>query len=181
MADQRTRLRTYTQLAADNSAVITGSFEAWTQFLATAARLYKYSFLAQLMIHIQRPQATACAEYSIWSDTMHRYVRRNAKKIAVIRFINGQPTLRYVFDVADTGSRKGALYPFLWQVRDEHLPSVAAALEGQFHVLCDHRGLPIQLAAIAAQLAEKFWSNGQEQIISQVGDQQADFFLFFSA
>ena len=174
MADQRTKLQTYTRLAADNSAVITGSFEAWTQFLSTASRLYKYSFLEQLMIHIQRPQATACAEYNIWSDTMRRYVRRNAKGIAVIRFVNGQPTLRYVFDVADTGPKKGALYPFLWQVRDEHLPSVTAALESQFHVPCDHRGLPIQLAAIAAQLAEKFWNNGQEQIISQVGDQLTD-------
>lgn len=69
------------------------------------------------MIHIQRPQATACAEYSIWSDTMHRYVRRNAKKIAVIRFINGQPTLRYVFDVADTGPKKpaGNRCANLWQ------------------------------------------------------------------
>ena len=40
MAEQRTKLQTYTQLAADNSAVITSSFENWTQFLATAARLY---------------------------------------------------------------------------------------------------------------------------------------------
>lgn len=46
------------------------------------------------MIHIQRPQATACAEYNIWTGTMRRYVRRNARGIAVIRFIDGQPTLR---------------------------------------------------------------------------------------
>ena len=51
MAEQRTKLQAYTQLAADNSAVITRSFENWTQFLATASRLYKYSFLEQLMIH----------------------------------------------------------------------------------------------------------------------------------
>ena len=174
MADQRTKLQTYTQMAADNSAVVTSSFETWTQFLATASRLYKYTFLEQLMIHIQRPQATACAEYDLWRDTMHRYVRRNAKGIAIISFVNGQPTLRYVFDVADTGPKEGALYPFLWEVRDKHLPSITTALEGQFQVPCDDRGLPIQLASIAARLAENFWNNGQGQIIGQVGEQLAD-------
>ena len=174
MADQRTKLQTYTQLAADNSAVITSSYENWTAFLATAARFYKYSFLEQLMIHIQRPQATACAEYNVWRDAMRRYVRRSAKGIAVIRFIDQKPTLRYVFDVADTGPKEGARYPFLWAYKDEYQAVIPAALEARFQVPHDHRGLPIQLAAIAAQLAEKFWTNGQNQIISQVGEQLTD-------
>ena len=105
---------------------------------------------------------------------MRRYVRRSAKGIAVIRFIDQKPTLRYVFDVADTGPKEGARYPFLWAYKDEYQAVIPAALEARFQVPHDHRGLPIQLAAIAAQLAEKFWTNGQNQIISQVGEQLTD-------
>ena len=41
---------------------ITGSYRGWTGFLTTAARLYKYPYAEQVMIHAQRPDATACAE-----------------------------------------------------------------------------------------------------------------------
>ena len=95
MAEQRTKLQTYTQMAEDNSAVVTGSFSNWASLLSTVGRFYEYSFLEALMIHLQRPEATACAEYSVWSEQMHRYVRRNAKGIAVIRLIDDKPTLRY--------------------------------------------------------------------------------------
>ena len=140
MAAHTTKLQTYAQLAADNSAVITSSFENWTQFLATASRFYKYAFLEQLMIHLQRPQATACAEYNVWRDTMRRYVRRNARGIAVIRFIDNKPALRYVFDVADTAPKENALSPFLWENRDEYRAVIPAALESRFQVPCGHRG-----------------------------------------
>ena len=170
MAAHSAKLRTYTQLAADNSAVVTSGFENWSAFLVTAAKMYKYTFLEQLMIHIQRPQATACADYSTWGNEMRRYVRRYAKGIAVISFIDGQPTLRYVFDVADTGPKEGALYPFLWQNKDEYQTIIPAALEGQFQVPCDHQGLPVQLATIAAQLAGKYWTNGERKIIASIGD-----------
>ena len=170
MAAQPTKLQTYAQIAADNSAVVTSSFQNWTAFLTTASKMYKYTFLEQLMIHIQRPQATACAEYDLWTDEMNRYVRRYAKGIAVISFVDGQPTLRYVFDVADTGPRQNALYPFLWQNKDEYQAIIPAALEARFNVPLDNRGLPIQLATIAAQLAGKYWANGQEQIIANIAD-----------
>lgn len=174
MAAQPTKLQTCAQLAADNAAVVTSSFTNWTAFLTTAAKFYKYTFVEQLLIHVQRPQATACAEYSTWSDEMNRYVRRYAKAIAVIRFVDGQPTLRYIFDVADTGPKEGALYPFLWQNKDEYQAIIPAALERQFQVPLDHRGLPIQLATIAAQLAGKYWANGQDQTAASLGNHLSD-------
>ena len=174
MAAHPSKLQSYTQMAADNSTVITSSFDNWSAFLVTASKMYKYTFLEQLIIHIQRPQATACAEYGTWSKEMHRYVRRYAKGIAVISFIDGQPTLRHVFDVADTGPKEGALYPFLWTNRDEYQSVITAALENRFNVLLDQRGLPIQLANIAAQLAGKYWTNGEEKIIASIGDRPSN-------
>lgn len=41
-----------------------------------AARLYKYPFADQLMIYKQRPDATACAEYGLWNNTMGRYIKK---------------------------------------------------------------------------------------------------------
>ena len=41
MAD---KLQTYVQLAQDTAWQLTSSYESWTSFLQTAARLYKYSY-----------------------------------------------------------------------------------------------------------------------------------------
>ena len=75
---------TVMQLADDTEREITGSYQQWTAFLTTAARLYKYPYREQLMIFAQRPEATACAEYDLWNKTMRRYVRRGSKGIALV-------------------------------------------------------------------------------------------------
>ena len=50
------------------------------------SRNYKYSFADQLLIHAQRPDASACAGYDVWTGRMGRYVRRGAKGIALHHF-----------------------------------------------------------------------------------------------
>ena len=60
------KLQLYAQLADQTAQQITGSLQAWTGFLTTAARLYKYPYHEQLMIYAQRPEATACADYELW-------------------------------------------------------------------------------------------------------------------
>ena len=70
---------TVTALAqmADHAATqITAIHTDWTDFLKTAARLYKYPYHEQLMIFAQRPDTTACADYELWNEKMRRYVRR---------------------------------------------------------------------------------------------------------
>lgn len=74
MPDSRTD--SLVQLAQDTARRITGSHTAWMAYLQTAARLYKYPYHEQLLIFAQRPQATACAGYEVWKNTMRRYVRR---------------------------------------------------------------------------------------------------------
>ena len=76
MPDSRTD--SLVQLAQDTARRITGSHTAWMAYLQTAARLYKYPYHEQLLIFAQRPQATACAGYEVWKNTMRRYVRRGS-------------------------------------------------------------------------------------------------------
>ena len=93
---------TTAQLAEKTAKAVTGSVEEWTGFLQSAARLYKYSYPEQLLIYAQRPDATACASYEIWNQTMRRYVRRGARGIALP---DGAGAVRYVFDVAKARGR----------------------------------------------------------------------------
>lgn len=72
------KLQAYAEQAERTARQITGSHLAWTAFLTTAARLYKYPYNEQLMIYMQRPEATACAEYDFWNEKMGRYVRRGS-------------------------------------------------------------------------------------------------------
>lgn len=102
------KLQVYMQMADEAQRQITGSYQGWTSFLSTAARLYKYPYDEQVMIHAQRPDATACAEYDFWNEKMGRYVRRGSKGIALIDSSGEKPRLRYVFDVADTGRTEQA-------------------------------------------------------------------------
>ncbi len=150
---------------ADNAAQqVTGSYQTWTAFLATAGRLYKYPFPEQLMIYAQRPDATACAEYDFWNQRMRRYIRRGSRGIALIDNSRGRPVLRYVFDVSDTGRMDNGLNPNLWQYREEHRDVVTAALEERFDV-SGESGFTGQLEKIAAQLANEYWNDHREDIL----------------
>ena len=127
-------LQQYHQLADRMATQITGSYQSWTDFLTTAARLYKYPYHEQLMIYAQRPEATACADYELWNKRMGRYVRRGAKGIALIDHSGDAPRLRYVFDVADTRTTERSRSPYLWEFRPEHEQVVSDSLELQYDI-----------------------------------------------
>ena len=163
------KLQTYMQMADDAQRQITGSYRGWTGFLTTAARLYKYPYAEQVMIHAQRPDATACAEYDFWNEKMGRYVRRGSKGIALIDSSGERPRLRYVFDVSDTGGREFPKSRYLWEYRAEHADAVSAMLESRYGV--DGKGgLPDQLERIASQLAEEYWRDYKRDILAIVDD-----------
>ena len=95
------------------------------------SRNYKYGFADQLLIHAQRPDASACAGYDVWTGRMGRYVRRGAKGIALVDNSGDSPKLRYVFDVSDTGARRGSRPFEPWQVDSESTSALnrASALQ----------------------------------------------------
>ena len=78
-----TKVQQYTEMADCAVVHITSNIQNWIAFLKTSGRMYKYRFDDQLMIHIQRPRATACAEYDVWDKRLHRYVRRGAKRLKI--------------------------------------------------------------------------------------------------
>ena len=157
------------QMASHAATQITGSHKSWTDFLTTAARLYKYPYNEQLMIYAQRPDATACADYEVWNEKMRRYVRRGSKGIALIDASGDKLRLHYVFDISDTGGRENSRRPFLWQYRPEHEDAVTAALERNYDV-SGQNGLADQLERIAAQLVGEYWQEHQYDILHIVDD-----------
>lgn len=72
------------ELAQQNARWVSNSPKDWMNYLDVAARLYRYSFKDTLLIHAQRPDATACAELEVWNKKMNRWVNRGAKGIALL-------------------------------------------------------------------------------------------------
>ena len=163
------KLQAYAELAERTARQITGSHLAWTAFLTTAARLYKYPYSEQLMIYMQRPEATACAEYDFWNEKMGRYVRRGSTGIALIDATGYKPRLKYVFDVADTGGRENARRVNLWELKDAHTDSVSAMLERNYGV-SGRDGLTEQFEAVASRLASEYWRDHSRDILGIVAD-----------
>ena len=162
-----TRLQACAQMAEETAKQITASHESWTDFLKTAARLYKYPYPEQLMIFAQHPEATACAEYDLWNHTMRRWVKRGSRGIALIDASSDRPRLRYVFDVADTGGNEKSRRPFLWELKPEHETSVSKALAETFGVPAKGN-LTDQLQDIAARLAAEYAHENLHDILYTV-------------
>ena len=163
----------YRQMADTAERQLTSSYKSWTQFLRTAARLYKYPYNEQIMIHAQRPDATACAEYDFWNKKMGRFVRRGSTGIALIDTSGQKPQLRYVFDVTDTGEREHSRPMHLWQFRAEHEATVAATLERSYDV-SGGDGIIEQMESVAAQLAREYWADHKRDILHNIDDSYLD-------
>ncbi len=163
----------YRQMADTAERQLTSSYKSWTQFLRTAARLYKYPYNEQVMIHAQRPDATACAEYDFWNKKMGRFVRRGSTGIALIDTSGQKPQLRYVFDMADTGEREHSRPMHLWQFRAEHEDAVAAALERSYGV-SGKDGIVEQMESAAAKLAREYWADYKRDILHNIDDSYLD-------
>ena len=157
-----TKAEMYAQMAEKVAVQLTGSWQEWTGFLTTAARLYKYPFHEQMMIYAQRPDATACAEYDLWNNRMGRYVRRGSKGIALVDDSGDRPRLRYVFDISDTGRRENSRTPWLWTLEEAHTAPVTAMLENRYEVTGSD--LAEQLTRVAGKLAEEYWTEYQQDI-----------------
>ena len=153
----------YVQLAAQTAHEIAADGETWRSFLQTASTLYKYSFYDQMMIYAQRPDATACASFELWTNTMRRYVRRGAKGIALLDMTGDVPRYHYVFDAADTGMRKDSRSPFVWAVNEENSAVIGTMLEKEYEVSAN-RGLAGQLEEIAMQKAMDYWQEHQDEL-----------------
>ena len=157
------KLENYVELARQTMREISADGENWHAFLTTASNVYKYGFYDQLMIYAQRPDATACASFELWTNTMRRYVRRGAKGIALLDMTGDVPRYHYVFDAADTGMRKDSRSPFVWTINEENGAAIGALLEKEYEVSAN-RGLAGQLEEIAMQHVMDYWQEHQDEL-----------------
>ena len=104
------------ELAKEHAREVCKNPETWTNYLDTAAKLYRYPFIDTFLIHAQRPEATACASMPEWNKIMNRWVNRGAKGIALLDDSGNRLKLRYVFDIKDTHPVKGAKPIHLWKM-----------------------------------------------------------------
>ena len=162
-----TKAQVYATLADDTARKITGDYLDWAAFLDTSSRLYKYPFHDQLLIYAQRPDATACAEYDIWNDTMRRYIRRGSKGIALLSPGPGGMSVRYVFDVSDTGERRGSRRVEPWVLAEGNMEPVKQMLENAYYA---DASMPLsgQIGQIATQQALAYWREHRRDIIDSV-------------
>lgn len=162
-----TKLEKYIQMAGNTAAEVTKNAKNWTGFLDTAANLYRYSFPDQLLIHAQRSNVKACADFDVWTKRMKYYVRGGSKGIALVNMKNGHPSLRYVFDIKDTGRKKDSQNLYLWKYKEEYQDMLTKALTDCFGIACSD-GLVVQLCHIATHLAKDYWKNYHQDIICEM-------------
>ena len=118
------------EMASQTARDVTSNVERYTDFLVTAANNYKYSFKEQLLIHAQKPEATACAEIETW-NRLGRWVNKGTKGIALLVDRDIPYKLRHVFDISDTNSRAGITIT-LWQMRPQYEAAVSESLQDSF-------------------------------------------------
>ena len=112
------KYRIILEMASQTARNIASNADQYTDFLITAANNYKYSFKEQLLIHAQKPDATACAEIDTWNK-LGRWVNKGTKGIALLIDRDVPYKLRHVFDISDTNSRAGRNIT-LWQMKPEY-------------------------------------------------------------
>ena len=156
------------ELASQTARDITSKAERYTSFLVTAANNYKYSFKEQLLIHAQKPDATACAEIETW-NRLGRWVNKGTRGIALLVDRDTPYKLRHVFDYSDTNSRAGRVVT-LWQMRPQYEEAVKESLQDSFGDVELTSDFPHFLMEIAKNAVEDNFSDYLSNLQSVKGD-----------
>ena len=122
------KLQDIRDLAQEHAVSVSSSPGDWMDYMDTASRLYRYSFSDQLLIHAQRPDATACASLELWNEKMLRWVNRGARGIALFDETWQNTKLRYVFDISDTHMVAGGRSPYLWKMQEHQREEILTHL-----------------------------------------------------
>jgi len=158
-------------LAEETASEISASPRDWLGFLDTASRLYRYPFGDSILIHAQRPSATACTELELWNEKMGRWVNRGAKGIALIDDTGPRQRLRYVFDVADTHAVRGGRTPYLWKLREETKKEVLSHISDVYGLSEDDSvSLERALYAISVEQSEEILEDAMDGLLYEIED-----------
>ena len=146
-----------TDLYAEAVKEVTASPENWMSFLRSACRNFRLPFDEQILIYVQRPEASAVLPMKVWNEKFGRWVKRDSKGIAVFDKDSPKLRLKYYYDVSDTqeGRYRRLLRPVpLWEVPEEYRPDVRETLANAFGVdetVTGFEGTILEAAKIAAE------------------------------
>ena len=161
------------ELAQQNARYVSNSPQDWMSYLDVVARLYRYSFTDTLLIHAQRPDATACAELELWNQKMSRWVNRGAKGIALLDDTGPRTKLRYVFDIADTHLVRGGKTPLLWNLDShEHEQAILDHLADTYGLLQTD-----SMNTALMELAQQLTADNLDEAMDGLAYEVADTFL----
>ena len=150
------RFDVITELYAEAVKEVTATPENWMVFLKSACRNYRLPFDEQLLVHVQRPDATAVLQMEDWNRKFGRWVKRDSKGIAVIDKNAKTMRLKHYFDISDTqeGRYRRLVRPVpLWEVGEQYRQDVQETLANAFGVsgeMLDFAGTILEAAGNAA-------------------------------
>lgn len=163
-----------TQMYEEAILDVTETPENWIAFLKSASKNYRLPFDEQLLVHVQRPEATAVLSMKKWNEKFGRWVKRDAKGIAVFDKGSDNIKLKYYFDVSDTreGKFKRLVRPVsLWSVMESQREAVKDALVNTFGVSDgDKKELDMVILEASLNIAEDNISDYLSDIMDMTKD-----------
>lgn len=127
----------------------------WEAFLRSACYNYRLRFDEQLLVHAQRPDATAVLQIDDWNQKFGRWVNRGAHGIAVFEDADQRrQRLVHYFDISDTHPSRFSRRVPIWQMRDEYTAEVIDTLESTFGELNDKETLAVAIESAARNAVE---------------------------
>ncbi|MBQ9232420.1 MAG: DEAD/DEAH box helicase family protein [Lachnospiraceae bacterium] len=133
---------------------LTNTKDDYKDFLKTAAKLYRYSFKQQMLIHAQRPDATAVASFEVWNKRMNCWINKGAKGIALLD--ENTNRLNYVFDVSDVHKGKDGRLPNLWRMKDENEAVILKHLEDTYGETNEDMPFEYRIIEVSKHIAEEY-------------------------
>ena len=128
---------------------------SWEAFLRSACYNYRLRFDEQLLVHAQRPDATAVLQIDDWNKKFGRWVNRGAHGIAVFEDADRRrQRLVHYFDISDTHPSRFSRRVPIWQMRDEYKAEVIDTLESTFGELNDKETLAVAIESAARNAVE---------------------------
>ena len=123
-----------TKAYSDGCADVIRYPQNWCEFLSSACYNYRLRFDKQLLIFIQRPDATAVLEFEKWNKRFNRKINRNAKGIAVFADVE-RTKIKHYFDISDTNENELSRPVPIWKYKDEYENDVIETFENTFGAL----------------------------------------------
>ena len=170
------RFDVITELYAEAVKEVTATPENWMAFLSSACRNYRLPFDEQLLVHVQRPDATAVLQMEDWNRKFGRWVKRDSKGIAVIDKNAKTMRLKHYFDISDTqeGRYRRLVRPVpLWEVGEQYRQDVQETLANAFGV----SGEMLDLAGTILEAAGNAADDNIADYLKDILDYRKDSFL----